>query len=51
MGTHQYLSFFSEGRVLVFACMCTPVWGSGDLAVYAVSAVFLPACGARKNVW
>ena len=27
VGTHQYLSFFSGGRVLVFACVCTPVGG------------------------
>ena len=26
VGTHQYLSFFSRGRVLFFACMCTPIW-------------------------
>ena len=23
--THLYLSFFSGGRVLVFACVCTPM--------------------------
>ena len=51
VGTDQYLSFFSGGRVLVFACVCTPVWWSDDLAIYAVSAVFSPACGARKKVW
>ena len=27
VGTHQYLSFFSGGRVLVFAWVCTPVGG------------------------
>ena len=27
VGTHQYLSFFSGGRVLVFSCVCTPVGG------------------------
>ena len=32
VGTHQYLSFFSGGRFLVFACVCTPVWWSDDLA-------------------
>ena len=42
VGTHQYLSFFSGGRVLVFACVRTPVWWSDDLAIFAVSAVFSP---------
>ena len=51
VGTHQYLSFFSGGRVLVFACVCTRVWWSDDLAIYAVSAVYSPECGARKKVW
>ena len=27
VGTHQYLSFFSVGRVFVLACVCTPVGG------------------------
>ena len=51
MGTQQYLSFFSEGRVLVFACVCTPVWWSDDLVIYTVSAVFSSACEAREKVW
>ena len=51
VGTHQYLSFFSEERLLVFACMCTPVWWSDNLAIYALSAVFSPACGAGIKVW
>ena len=51
VGTHQYLSFFSGGRVLVFSCVCTPVWWSDDLTIYAVSAVFF-ACvwGEKKGV-
>ena len=51
MGTNQYLSFFSGARVLVFACVCTPVWWSDELAFFAVLAVFSPACGVRKKVW
>ena len=52
MGTHQYLSFFSGGRVLVFACVCTPVWWSDDLAIFAVWAVFFACVWCKKKkVW
>ena len=49
VGTHQYVSFFLGGRVLVFSCVCTPVWWLDDLAFYAVPAVFSPTYGARKK--
>ena len=49
VGTHQYLSFFLGGRVLVFSCVCTPVWWSDDLGFFAVLAVFSPACGREKQ--
>ena len=51
VGTHQYLSFFSGGRVFSLLLCVHPRGWSDDLAIYAVSAVFLPACGTRKKLW
>ena len=52
VGTHQYFKLFLGGKGFLSSLVrSTPVWWSDDLAIYAVSAVFSPACGARKKVW
>ena len=49
VGTHQYLTFFLGGKGLSLRLCVHPRGWSDDLAIFAGSAVFSPACGARKK--
>ena len=50
-GNSSVLKLFLGGKGLSLRLCGHPRGWSDDLAIYAVSAVFSPACGARKKVW
>ena len=50
-GNSSVLKVFLGGKGLSLRLCVHPRVVVSDLAIYAVSAVFSPACGARKKVW